>query len=147
MKSRLVIGAACFMLGAAALALAQGSGALRPEQFIAMSWNWGAGQGVTPVALTDGSSIPVDVSLSNGFTLTLTGNNHTLANPSNVTGKAFSVAISTGTGFTGFDTASNYKFGTGVKPGWSTAAGKKDILSCWADTSSTVNCSAIIDVR
>ena len=42
------------------------------------------GQAGTPVALTDASSVAIDLSLANNFTLTLAGN-RTLAAPTNVT--------------------------------------------------------------
>ncbi len=91
---------------------------------------------------------PGNAALSNGFTLTLTGNTHTLANPTNVkAGQTFTFAISTGSGFSGFATGTNYKYAGGTAPTWSTAASKKDVISCWADTTSTLNCGAFIDVR
>ncbi len=110
---------------------------------------WTKGQAVTPVALTDGGSIAVDASLSNTFTVTITGDTHSLANPTNViAGQTFQFAIlQDGTGHTGFSTGSNYKYVGAIGPVWSTGVSKKDILSCWADTTSTLNCAALIDVR
>lgn len=142
------IGGLCFLLGITVLAVAQTTG-LRPDQFVAMAWTWTKSQAVTPVALTDGSSVAVDASLSNSFTLTVTGNSHTLANPTNVkTGQAFQFSIlQDGSGHTGFATDTNYKYAGGTAPTWSTAASKKDIISCWADTATTLNCAAMIDVH
>jgi hypothetical protein len=105
--------------------------------------------GIAPSALTDGATITVTTcgALSCGYTLTLTGNNHTLANPSSVAaGQHFEFAISTGTGFTGFATGSQYKFAGGA-PTWPTAASKKSIMSCWADTTTTINCGSLLDVQ
>jgi hypothetical protein len=104
---------------------------------------------IAPVALTDGATITVTTcaALSCGYTLTLTGNNHTLANPSSVAaGQHFEFAISTGSGATGFATDTQYKFAGGA-PTWPTGASKKSIMSCWADTTTTINCGVLLDVQ
>jgi hypothetical protein len=79
--------------------------------------------------LTDGSSIAVDASLGNIFTVTIAGS-RTLANPSNpADGQQITVVITQGSGgshLMSFDTA--YDFGTAGAPTLSTAAGKADVL-------------------
>jgi len=109
---------------------------------------WNAGQAVTPVALTDGSTIAVNAALSNGFTVTLTGNSHQLSTPTGlITGQTINVAVKNGTtaGFSGFNTTSSYSFPGGTQPTWSASAGLTDVISCWATGSATLHCAALIN--
>ena len=65
MKRSLVIGAACFLLGAISLAFAQTVG-LRPDQFIAMPWTWSGAQAFAQIQGTT-------------YAPTFTSNNYTAA--------------------------------------------------------------------
>jgi hypothetical protein len=149
MRRGFLIGGVCFLLGAISLALAQTT-AMRPDQFVATSWTWSKAQAVTPVALTPGAgTIAVNASSSNGFTLTIGNNSNVLGNPANlIPGQNLNFQFTVGTGgFTGFSTGTAYKYTGGTAPTWSTAAGKIDVLSCWAVTTSILECFAGIDVR
>ncbi len=84
-----------------------------------------------PFALTDGTTIALDASKSNFFTVTLAGQPRTLSNPTNANpGQAIMIRISqdgTGSRKMGFGTA--YKFGSDV-PSYdaSTTASSKDYI-------------------
>jgi hypothetical protein len=88
---------------------------------------------VTPVALTDAANIAVDASLSNNFSVTL-GGNRTLDNPTNLTsGQILNFTIDQdGTGSRTLAFGNLYKFPGGVNT-ISTAAGAKDLISCYYD--------------
>lgn len=134
--------------GTAAVANTGTSGATLP--FVNGSNTWSKAQAVTPVPLTPGAgTIAVDASTSNGFTLTIGNDSNVLGNPSNLKpGQSLNVELTVGSGgHTGFSTGTNYKYAGAIAPAWSTAAGKIDVLSCWAVTSSLLQCSGIIDVR
>ncbi|NJK40574.1 MAG: DUF2793 domain-containing protein [Acaryochloridaceae cyanobacterium SU_2_1] len=87
-------------------------------------------QTVEPVGLTDGSTIAVDGSLSNTFTITL-GGNRTLGNPTNLqAGAVYNFHVSqdaTGGRTLSYGTA--YKFGADGAPTLSTLANEVDWLS------------------
>lgn len=87
-------------------------------------------QGVTPVALTSGSSVATDASLSNNFTLTL-ATNATLANPTNlVAGHVYNWIITQdGTGSRTLAYGNLFKWPAGTAPVLSTAAGAVDLIS------------------
>jgi hypothetical protein len=104
-----------------------------------------------PVTLAvSGSNFTPDCSVngfSNNFIITLTANSQTLANPTNCpAGTSLVVTINqgAGSGFTGFATGTQYKFAGGVTPPWSVVLGKKDVISCNSDTTTTYNCTASI---
>ncbi len=143
---RAILGAICFTLGAVSLLFAQTTG-LRPDQFIALPWIWSAHQAVAPVALTDGSSIAVNGTDANAYTLTIAGNSHTLACPSTVSYGVYAFRFLNSGGSTGFAVNACYHFTAGTQPGWSTAAGKIDAMFCQAFNNSTLECSASIDSR
>lgn len=100
---------------------------------------WTKSQRSAPSTLTDGSSIAVDLSLSNNFTLTL-GGNHGLANPSNANpGQAGIIVVKQdATGGRTLSYASNYKFASGTAPVLSTAANALDVLSYYVVDSTHV---------
>ena len=88
------------------------------------------GQRGTPVALTDASSVAVDLSLGNNFTLLCTssvGSTRALANPTNaVAGQSGLITITQASGGGNALTfSSNYKFagGSGQAPSLTTATG------------------------
>ncbi len=86
-------------------------------------------QGVTPVALTYGSTIPVDATLSNSFTVTLGGNGQFLNPTGLINGFIYNYFITqdgTGSRIPTWDTS--YSFGVAGIPTLSTAAGKLDWL-------------------
>lgn len=91
-------------------------------------------QGVTPVALADGTPVTTDASLSNNFTLTLVGN-RTLANPSNlVAGHVYNWIITQdATGGRTLAYGSLFKWPGGTAPVLSTGAGAVDLISAIYD--------------
>jgi hypothetical protein len=107
------------------------------------------GWAIAPVTLTvSGSTFTPDCTKSNSFILTLTANSQTLANPTGCSaGQNITVYINNGVsaGYTGFSTGTYYKYGGGVKPSWSTTQAYKDTLSCGMDTSTSLQCAAIIN--
>jgi hypothetical protein len=118
--------------------------------FLDTNQAWTKAQAVTPVALTPGAgTIAVDGSLSNGFTLTIGNDSNVLGNPTNLkAGQNINFQLTVGSGgHTGFSTGTNYKYAGGTAPTWSTAAAKIDVLSCWAVTTSVLECNGLIDVR
>jgi hypothetical protein len=108
---------------------------------------WTKHQAVLPVALTDGSSIAVNGTDANAYTLTIAGNSHTLACPSTVSYGTYAFRFLNSGNATGFAVNSCYHFGGGTQPPWSTATGKVDVMFCQAFNNSTLECSASIDSR
>lgn len=95
-------------------------------------------QSVTPVALTSGSSVAVDASLSNNFRLVL-GTAATLANPTNLTnGEILNfVVVQDATGGRTLAYGSMFKWAGGAVPTLSTAANAIDVITAYYD--STLN--------
>lgn len=90
-------------------------------------------QGNVTVALTNAPSITVDGSLSNKFTVTLTGN-RVLANPTNLKDASYTFTIKQdGTGSRTLTYGSNFKFPGGTVPVLSTLANAVDELRCQSD--------------
>lgn len=94
-------------------------------------------QSVTPVALTDASTINTDASLSNTFRVTL-GGNRTLANPTNLRdGVILNWKIKQdGTGNRTLAYGSKFKWPGGTTPVLSTAASAVDLLTALYDADS-----------
>ncbi|MBD1995265.1 hypothetical protein H6G00_01295, partial [Leptolyngbya sp. FACHB-541] len=94
-----------------------------------------------PVALTDATSIAIDASAANYFTLTVAGN-RTLANPTNfVAGTNFEIEIKQdATGNRTLAYGSAYRFQGGTAPTLSTTANAVDILSCRSYDGTTLRC-------
>lgn len=142
MRKILLIAAACFLGSASLFALAQNV-ALRPEQFIALPWDWSAGQAVTPSAggSVSGTVTP-NAQAANDFTYTLTGN-ITLANPANLSaGQTLNFDLTQdATGGRTLTVGSDY-----VAAGGSTtlvlsgAANAEDFLSCRSITTAKLVC-------
>ena len=93
------------------------------------------GQRGTPVALTDASSVAVDLSLGNNFTLLCTssvGATRALANPTNaVAGQTGLITVTQASGGSNALTfSSNYKFagGSGSAPSLTTTGNAVDVL-------------------
>jgi hypothetical protein len=95
---------------------------------------WSKNQSVTPVALTSGTTVAIDASLSNNFSLTM-GGACKLSNPTNLTaGMVLNFTIdqdATGGRVLTFDTL--FKFPGGVAPTWTTTANAKNFLSVYYD--------------
>ncbi len=89
-------------------------------------------QGSQDYALTDGSTVAVDCSNSNAFTLLLTGSGHTMGNPTNCRGghtyQFFTKQASGGSDTLLWDT--KYIFSGGTAPTQTATANKTDITSC-----------------
>ena len=95
---------------------------------------WTKNQSVTPFALTSGTTVAIDASKSNNFTLTM-GAACKLSNPTNLTtGMVLNFAIdqdATGGRALTFDTM--FKFPGGTAPTWAVTASAKNFLSCYYD--------------
>lgn len=91
-------------------------------------------QGVTPVALTDATSIATDASTSNNFTVTLAGN-RTLANPTNlVAGHVYNWIITQdATGSRTLAYGNLFKWPGGTTPVLSTTGASVDLISAIYD--------------
>ena len=88
-------------------------------------------------ALTDGATISWNVASGYNATLTLTGNTHTLANPTNVIAGITYVVIINPSTFTGFAFGTAYDFGGAGTP--ALTASKDNVISCLAKTASGAN--------
>lgn len=98
------------------------------------------------VALTDASTISVDASLSNVFTVTLAGN-RTLGNPTNLgQGTYIFIITQDGTGSRTLAYGGNYKFPGGTVPTLTTTANAVDILSC-ISTGGVLHCNLVKDSK
>lgn len=100
-----------------------------------------AGQRGEVTALTDGTSISIDLADSNNFSVTL-GGNRTLANPSNiVAGQSGSIFITQdGTGSRTLAYGSYYDFAGGTAPTLSTSASAVDRIDYIVRTSTSIHC-------
>jgi len=92
-------------------------------------------------ALSDGSTIAVDLSLNNHFSVTL-GGNRALGNPSNiVAGTSGSIFITQdGTGSRTLSYSSYYDFAGGTAPTLTTTASKIDRIDYIARTTTSLHC-------
>lgn len=100
-----------------------------------------AGQRGEITALTDASSISIDLADSNNFSVTL-GGNRTLANPSNiVAGQSGSIFITQdGTGSRTLAYGSYYDFAGGTAPTLSTTASAVDRIDYIVRSSTSIHC-------
>jgi hypothetical protein len=90
----------------------------------------------TPVALS-GTTVAVDMSLGNVFTLTLSGAT-TISNPTNmVAGQTVTFVLTQAAGGYAVTWSANYVWPGGTAPTMTATSGKRDIQTCIA-TSSTV---------
>jgi hypothetical protein len=114
---------------------------------LAISQAFTKGQAGTPVALTDASSVAVDLSLANNFTLTLAGN-RTLAAPTNVTAGQSGVIVVTqdGTGSRTLAYNSIYKFAGGTAPTLTTTASAVDVLAYYVESSTRITVTSLLNV-
>lgn len=114
--------------------------------YLDVNQSWTKGQAVTPTAggtQSAGGTLTPDFSASNSVTATFGAGNLTIANPSNVkAGQTYQIVLTQdGTGGRTVTWGANYKFTSNTPPILSTGAGVKDIISCLADTTTTINCA------
>ena len=102
----------------------------------------------TPVALTDGATIAVDLSLGNNFSVTL-GGARTLGDPTNATAGQSGVIVVTQDG-TGSRTlayaGTKYKFAGGSAPTLTTTAGAVDVLAYYVESSTRITVTSLLNV-
>lgn len=97
-------------------------------------------QYTTPVALTAGTTVALDASLSNFYTLA-PAQNFTLSNPTNLAaGMKFTLNITNDSTPRTITFGANYKFAGGTAPALTATAGAKDKLICDYD-GTTLECS------
>tara|TARA_R100001086_G_scaffold21066_1_gene10172 strand:+ start:7153 stop:8892 length:1740 start_codon:yes stop_codon:yes gene_type:complete len=107
---------------------------------------WTAGQRGEITALSDGSTITIDMADSNNFSVTL-GGNRTFANPSNDTaGQSGSIFITQdGSGSRTASWASDWDFAGGVAPTLTTTAGAVDRIDYVIKDSSNIHAVATLN--
>lgn len=105
---------------------------------------WSKAQYVTPFTLTDASTITIDLSQSNNFSITL-GGNRAFGNPTNIhAGQAGQIVVKQdGTGSRTLAFGTDWKFSGGTAPTLSTAAGAIDILSYYVIDATHIAVSAV----
>ena len=117
---------------------------------LAVAQSFTKAQRGTPVALTDASTIAVDLSLGNNFSVTL-GGNRTLGDPTNVTAGQSGVIVITQDG-TGSRTlayaGTKYKFagGSSSAPTLTTTAGAVDVLAYYVESSTRITVTSLLNV-
>ena len=114
---------------------------------LAVAQSFTKAQRGTPVALTDASTVAVDLSLGNNFTLTLAGN-RTLGAPTNVTAGQSGVIVVTqdGTGSRTLAYNSVYKFAGGTAPTLTTTASAVDVLAYYVESSTRITVTSLLNV-
>lgn len=108
-----------------------------------------AGQAVTPTASgtqTAGGTLTPNFALSNSTTFTFGAGNLTIANPTGIiAGQQYLFAMTQdAVGGRTITWGTDFKWGGGTAPIISTGASNKDIVSCWADTSTSLECTLAI---
>ena len=98
----------------------------------------------TPVALTDATTVAVDLSLSNHYTLGL-GGNRTLGAPTNQTAGQSGVIVITNGGANTLAFASVWKFPGGTAP--TVTASGVDVLAYYVESSSRITARLVGDVK
>lgn len=95
---------------------------------------------------SSGGTLTPNFATSNSITFTFGAGNLTIANPTNIAaGQNYQIAaIQDSVGGRTITWGSDFKWGGGTAPTLSTGVGAKDIISCWADTTSTLNCALAI---
>ena len=114
---------------------------------LAVAQSFTKAQRGTPVALTDASTIAVDLSLGNNFTVTLAGN-RTLGAPTNATAGQSGVIVVTqdGTGSRTLAYNSAYKFAGGTAPTLTTTASAVDVLAYYVESSTRITVTSLLNV-
>ena len=115
---------------------------------LAVAQSFTKAQRGTVVALTDGATIAVDLSLSNNFSVTL-GGNRTLGDPSNVTAGQSGVIVVTQDG-TGSRTlayaGTKYKFAGATAPVLTTTGSAVDILAYYCESATRITVTSLLNV-
>jgi len=115
---------------------------------LAVTQSFTKAQRGTPVALTDGATIAVDMSLGNNFSVTL-GGGRTLGDPSNVTAGQSGVIVITQDG-TGSRTlayaGTKYKFAGGTAPTLTTTAAAVDVLAYYCESATRITVTSLLNV-
>ena len=115
---------------------------------LAVTQSFTKAQRGTPVALTDGATIAVDMSLGNNFSVTL-GGNRSLGDPSNVTAGQSGVIVVTQDG-TGSRTlayaGTKYKFAGGTAPTLTTTAAAVDVLAYYCESATRITVTSLLNV-
>ena len=115
---------------------------------LAVAQSFTKAQRGTVVALTDGATIAVDLSLSNNFSVTL-GGNRTLGDPTNVTAGQSGVIVVTQDG-TGSRTlayaGTKYKFAGATAPVLTTTGGAVDILAYYCESATRITVTSLLNV-
>ena len=115
---------------------------------LAVTQSFTKAQRGTPVALTDGAIIAVDLSLGNNFSVVL-GGNRTLGDPSNVTAGQSGVIVVTQDG-TGSRTlayaGTKYKFAGGTAPTLTTTAAAVDVLAYYCESATRITVTSLLNV-
>ena len=115
---------------------------------LAVTQSFTKAQRGTPVALTDGATIAVDMSLGNNFSVTLAGN-RSLGDPTNVTAGQSGVIVVTQDG-TGSRTlayaGTKYKFAGGTAPTLTTTAAAVDVLAYYCESATRITVTSLLNV-
>ena len=115
---------------------------------LAVTQSFTKAQRGTPVALTDGATIAVDMSLGNNFSVTLAGN-RSLGDPTNVTAGQSGVIVITQDG-TGSRTlayaGTKYKFAGGTAPTLTTTAAAVDVLAYYCESATRITVTSLLNV-
>ena len=115
---------------------------------LAITQSFTKAQRGTPVALTDGATIAVDMSLGNNFSVTL-GGNRTLGDPTNVTAGQSGVIVVTQDG-TGSRTlayaGTKFKFAGGTAPTLTTTAAAVDVLAYYCESATRITVTSLLNV-
>jgi hypothetical protein len=115
---------------------------------LAVAQNFTAAQRGAAVALTDGATVAVDLSLANNFTLTL-GGNRTLGAPTNQTVGQGGVIVITqdGTGSRTLAYNAVWKFPGGTAPTLTTTASAVDVLAYYVESGTRITARLVSDVK
>ena len=115
---------------------------------LAVTQSFTKAQRGTPVGLTDGATIAVDMSLGNNFSVTLAGN-RSLGDPTNVTAGQSGVIVITQDG-TGSRTlayaGTKYKFAGGTAPTLTTTAAAVDVLAYYCESATRITVTSLLNV-
>jgi hypothetical protein len=107
---------------------------------------WQKAQRGTVSALTSGTTVNWDMSLSNVYSLALS-HNATLANPSNIAAGQGGIIVITHSGSNTLAYGSYFKFAGGTAPSLTTGASAKDVLVWYADTTTSIITDLLKDVK
>jgi hypothetical protein len=115
---------------------------------LAVAQNFTAAQRGAAVALTDGATVAVDLSLANNFTLTL-GGNRTLGAPTNQTAGQGGVIVITqdATGSRTLAYNAVWKFPGGTAPTLTTTASAVDVLAYYVESGTRITARLVSDVK